>query len=251
MSDLTLFQGDNLASLEKASSHLSKSSLVPQHFRGKPAEVFSALVLGHSVGLNPMQSLLEIHVIQGRPAMSTKLMLALVQRKYPQVKLKWDQNHRDKSVSLVMKLEPTAEPYKTTWDVPRASSLNLMGRDQYKKQLMTMLQWRCLSEAIRFCAPDAVLGFYSIDEAQDLEPVPDEIRMAEEGKTEDELELGNAEYIFPRQKFRGKKMKDIPPEELEKRYDQLDARTTKKDYVFSQDDVDEINSIKTYLEGLE
>ena len=249
MNDLTLFQGENLTALEKVTGYLSKSSLVPNHYRGKQAEIFSAVILGHDLGLSPMQSLLEIHVINGRPAMSTKLMLAMVKRAYPTLKMRWDK--KPDSVTLHFQLSENDQVYTTTWDIGRASKLNLMNRDQYKKQLETMLSWRCLSEAIRFCAPEAVLGFYSIDEAQDTEQESDEERMYKQGKSDNELELGNPEYIFPDRKFRGKKMKDVSEKELLERYDYLESKTQKKNYVFDQKDFDEMQSIKIYTESLE
>lgn len=251
MSDLTLFEGQALTNLEKASSYLCKSSLVPSSYRGKQAETFSALILGHSLGLNPMQSLLEIHVIQGRPAMSTKLMFAVVKRMYPEVKTKFVKG--DDTVTLHFKLTPNDETYTTTWNEHRAIKLNLMGRDQYKKQLVTMLSWRCLSEAIRFCAPDAVLGLYSIDEAYDLNDNQntDDQRMYENDKDPEEMEIGHPEYIFPYRKFRGKKLKDIPKEELETRYDYIEVKTKKPNYVIDQKDADEMATISIFLESQE
>lgn len=254
MNDLTLFEGDKLASIEKAAGYLSKSSLVPQTFRNKPAETFSALIMGHSLGLNPMQSLLEIHVIQGRPAISTKLMLALVKKQYPTVVLKWDRDSKKESVTLQFQLSKDDQIFTTTWDTARAAKMNLLGRDQYKKQLMTMLSWRCLSEAIRFCAPDAVLGLYSDDEAQDFkDPVKDDDveRMWRQGKTEDELTLGHEEYIFPSRKFANKKIKDIETGDLEKRFDYLEKRIQKEGWVYNNQDIDEMNSIKFALEARE
>ena len=254
MNDLTLFEGTKLAAMEKAATHLSKSSLVPQTYRNKPSETFSALVMGHSLGISPMQSLLEIHIIQGRPSISTKLMIALVKRMYPACVFDWQRDEEKSSVTLGLQLKETDKPFITTWDIGRASKMNLMTRDQYKKQLMTMLSWRCASEAIRFVAPDAVLGLYSDDEAADL---PDEVqdndieRMWEEEHTQDELTIGSPEYIFPTRKFANKKIKDIPKEELETRYDYLEKRTSKKDYVYDIKDVDEMGAIQTYLEGLE
>lgn len=251
MSDLTLFEGNQLEAITKASGFLCKSSLVPQAYRGKQAETFSALVLGHSLGLNPMQSLLEIHVIQGRPAMSTKLMFAVAKRMYPDIKLEWNRDEKKESVTLGFRIDKDSSPFVTTWDIARASKLNLMGRDQYKKQLMTMLSWRCLSEAIRFCAPDAVLGLYSIDEAADISNSNenDADRMYEADKDPEELELGHPEYIFPERKFRGRKIKDIPTEDLEARYDYIETKTKKEGYCFNQKDYDEMQAIEIFLEG--
>jgi hypothetical protein len=249
MNDLALFEGNKLAAIEKASGYLSKSSLVPMVYRNKQAETFSALVMGHSLGLDPMQSLLEINVIQGRPAISTKLMIALCKRAYPNCKFDWQRDLENSSVTLGLQLDKDSKPFITTWDIPRASKMNLMGRDQYKKQLITMLSWRCASEAIRFVAPDAVLGMYSIDEAQDL---PDEVedddieRAWQRDKSEDELTPGHAEFIVPTRKYANKKLKDISVEEHEARFDYIEKKTKGAKYVFNQVDYDEMNWIQSY-----
>ena len=246
---LTLFDGENLTKLEKASNLLCKSSLVPPTFRNKPHEVMSALILGYSLGLNEMQALLEINVIQGRPSISTKLMIALVKKQYTKCKFLWIRDTEKESVTLTLKLNDDCEGFTTTWDIPRASKMNLMGRDQYKKQLMTMLSWRCASEAIRFMAPDCVLGLYSQDEAMDLkDDVQDDDveRLWQNGKTEAELTPGDPEFIVPTRKYANKKLKDISIEEHEERYDKIIAKK-----VQNEQDQLELSWIRIYLESLE
>src|SRR5690606_26810589 len=58
----------------------------------------------------------------------------------------------------------------STWTIERAREMNLLGKDNWKKQPTAMLLARATSEAARLVAADVLLGVpYSIEEIQDLE----------------------------------------------------------------------------------
>jgi hypothetical protein len=56
----------------------SKSSFIPQEYRGKPDDAFAAITLGMEVGLPPMRSLQSIAVVLGTPCIYGDAQLALV-----------------------------------------------------------------------------------------------------------------------------------------------------------------------------
>src|SRR5262245_30092317 len=64
--------------------HLSRlmasSDLVPPNFRDKPANVLLAVQLGLELGLNPMQAVQNIAVINGRPVVWGDALLGVVQK---------------------------------------------------------------------------------------------------------------------------------------------------------------------------
>lgn len=70
----------NIAEALEAASVLAKSSLIPQSFQGKPADVLVALQYGAEVGLKPMASLRGIAVVNGKPGLYGDALLAVVQR---------------------------------------------------------------------------------------------------------------------------------------------------------------------------
>ena len=57
---------------------LAGSELVPKDFRGKPANVLVAVQWGVELGLQPMQALQNIAVINGRPSLWGDAVWALV-----------------------------------------------------------------------------------------------------------------------------------------------------------------------------
>ena len=77
--EVTDFRPRSFAEALKFAEFISKSELVPMTYRGKPADIFTAIQAGAELGFSPIQSLQSLIVIQGRPSMYSDAMLALVQ----------------------------------------------------------------------------------------------------------------------------------------------------------------------------
>ena len=58
----------------------SSSALVPVAYRGKPADILIAVMLGQSMGLSMSESLLRIDVIGGKPTASAELIASNVRK---------------------------------------------------------------------------------------------------------------------------------------------------------------------------
>lgn len=59
---------------------LAKADLLPDAFREKPNNVLLVLMMGHELGLSPMQALRQIYVVKGKPYISSALKMALVKQ---------------------------------------------------------------------------------------------------------------------------------------------------------------------------
>ena len=69
------------ADLQQAMSFckvMSESNFVPQTYRNKPGDILAAVTMGAELGLGPMQSLLGIAVINGKPSIYGDTLLSLV-----------------------------------------------------------------------------------------------------------------------------------------------------------------------------
>src|SRR5690606_33388584 len=60
------------------SEMLAKSSIVPKEFQGNPGNILVAVQWGMELGLQPMQAMQNIAVINGRPALWGDAVIALV-----------------------------------------------------------------------------------------------------------------------------------------------------------------------------
>lgn len=145
---------------------LSKSQMFARKFNGNPSDVLGAVLLGKSMGIEPINALTNINVIQGVPTANAMLIAALVRRAGHTVSYKRD------PVKLVVSCTITRADDGTsvteTWDMDRAKRMGLAGRGMWAKDPMTMLSWRALTSAARLAVPDVVLGLsYTPDEIQE------------------------------------------------------------------------------------
>ena len=149
---------------------LASSSLVPAGFRGKPEDVFVAIEFGQMVGLNPMQALTNIAVINGRPSIWGDAALALVKAsgkmEYIKEYFKDDETavcetkRKDETVAVVREFSMK--------DAEKAGLLNKSTWKQYPKR---MLQMRARAWALRDAYPDVLSGIQITEEMQDVEVV--------------------------------------------------------------------------------
>ena len=55
---------------------IASTKFVPESYRNQPESVVAAILTGRELGIGPMQSLRDIHMVDGRPAFAAQLMLA-------------------------------------------------------------------------------------------------------------------------------------------------------------------------------
>jgi hypothetical protein len=149
--------------------YFAKSQLIPQSLRGKPHDITIILQMGMEVGFNPLQALNSIDVIQGKPAIKPEAQLALIYQRCPNAFIQIKADPAKLSVTVQMGRNG-APQFETTWDIARARSMDLVSKDNYKKQPLVMLKWRAIGEAARTIFPDIIRGLYNTEEAEDFAP---------------------------------------------------------------------------------
>lgn len=145
---------------------LSKSSMIPDYLRGKPSDVFALVMLGHEIGLGPMQALRMVHVIKGKPQASAECMVALC-KQHREVcnyfKLIDEESGPTKATYITHRAgEPG--PTKLTYTIEEAKRAGYTNNDNWVKQPAAMLRARASSALARAVYPDLVQGLYSYEE---------------------------------------------------------------------------------------
>lgn len=154
--------------------YFAKSQLVPASLRGKPHDIAIVLQIGFELDIPPMQSLNSIDVIQGKPAISPQLMIALIRSKVPSAVIEFRETTDSKAVVFMARSrEQASEGYTATWDDAKARPMGLLDKDNYKKQKGTMYRWRAVSEAARMIFPDVIKGLYLDIEVRDMPSTED------------------------------------------------------------------------------
>lgn len=166
---ITTFLADLSVAYEIA-VRLVSTSFVPQSYANKPQEAAAAIVAGQGVGLGPMESLRSIDIIQGTPAMRAITLRALVVSHGHEI---WLEGSTPTRAVVCGRRAGSDKIQRSEWDLDRARALNLLNKDNWKKQPSAMLIARATSECARLVAPDALLGIpYSTEELQDLDERP-------------------------------------------------------------------------------
>lgn len=142
--------------------------LVKSGFLGsvKTAEqALAIIVLGQELGFQRMQSFRLIDVIQGKPALNSHGMAALVQRYCRQHGgyLRPVETTGERAEIEIRRAEwPDAQ--RVTFTIDDAKRAGLLAKDTWKQYPQNMLYARCVMNACRMGWPDVVGGIYDADE---------------------------------------------------------------------------------------
>ena len=165
---LARFDDDNLEMEMKYSELVSRSDLLPQAYRGRPANVLIAVGLGKAMGLSRAESLYRIDVIQGKPTASAELISANVRKAGHKLRTVVNEQEMWAETTIIRADDPDAPPQPVRRDMAWAQRMGLAGKDNYKKQPLTMLTWRSITAAARLMCPEALYGVqYTPDELMD------------------------------------------------------------------------------------
>ena len=149
----------------------SGGSILPKAYQGNPGNALIAINLGSSMGLAPAESLYRIDVIQGTPTASAELVASNVRKAGHKLRVRVDEQAQSVTAEIIRADDPDYT-YSVTRDMAWAKDMGLAGKDNYKKQPMTMLQWRAITAVARLAASEALYGVgYTADEIREL-PAP-------------------------------------------------------------------------------
>lgn len=151
---------DHWRVLREQADVLVKSGFLPAAVN-TPEKAIAIIMKGKELGIGAMEALSSINVILGKPSVSPQLMLALARRTGQLEDLKMDTSDKGATVTVTRKDQ---SPYTTTFGIKEATDLQLIGKDNYKKQASVMFQWRALAANLRITFPDAISGLYLIEE---------------------------------------------------------------------------------------
>lgn len=177
-------QPQTFAEMQEACALVAKSMIIPEAYRGKPADIFVAASMGMEVGLSFLQSLQGIAVINGRPTIWGDHAIALVRAsgKCEYIDETWDEAKLIATCKVKRKGEPV--------EIVRTFSLEdatRAGLDQktgpWKGYDQRMCQMRARSWALRDGFADVLRGIGIAEEMRDVidsNPDNDKARVEED-----------------------------------------------------------------------
>jgi hypothetical protein len=172
---------------------LSGASLLPESYRGKPANLLLALEYGAALGIAPMVAVQEIHVIKGKPTLSALLRAALVRRAGHTLRVTGDATT---ATCDIIRADDPDFTFTTTWTLDRARAAGLLSNDSWRKYPDNMLKARAISECARNACPDVIAGFgYTAEELGD--DTADSYPTSSDGVSAHNAGHGSAEIAAP------------------------------------------------------
>jgi hypothetical protein len=148
-------------------TELAKSGLLPEHFRGKPADVMVAVQWGFEIGVSPMNALQNICVIKGRASIWGDLVLGLLQSRKDIIEYVLEDDLEDilRTGKARCEIKRVGYPRATvvTYTKEMATKAGLMQKDTYRQHEARMLQCRARAFCARNAAADVLKGLAITD----------------------------------------------------------------------------------------
>lgn len=134
---------------------LCSTEFVPKGLRGSVEATAAAILTGRELGLSPMNSLANIFVVQGRPAMYARAMVALVLSHGHEI----ERTAATEQAVTVRARRKGSQNWQTfEWTMARAQKAGYASNALYGKDPIAMLTAKAQTEACRTMFADVLSG---------------------------------------------------------------------------------------------
>lgn len=167
-------QPANMSEALEMAKVLAKSQMIPTAYRGKPEDTLVAMMLGCELGLNPIQALQNIAVINGKPSIFGDALVALMLNhpSYGGMEESFDEATNTATCTVWRKGGPRHAQSFSEADAKLAGLWGKRGHNGLPTPWVTypkrMLQMRARAFAIRAQFADALAGLITREEAEDM-----------------------------------------------------------------------------------
>lgn len=168
-----LRQARGMQAAHQIGTALAATSMVPQHFQGKPDDAAAAIMHGNELGLPAIQSLQQIFVVRGKPAMYARAMVAIILSKGHRI---FEVSATADSVTWAGIRRDTGDEITATWTIERAQQAGFTTNKLYESQPVEMLRAKAQSEVARNLFPDVLLGMSAREDLELQEDTPRRVR---------------------------------------------------------------------------
>jgi len=147
-----------------------KSQMLPFGIT-KPEQALLIMMKGRELGIPPIQSFSSIHVIKGKTAISSELMLALIYGRFPDAKVEFAVANNE--VCHIIAKRPGDREVEVAFSMEDAKRAKLLGKENWQLYPAAMLRARCISAMARMVFPDVLAGASYTPE--ELESIPKDV----------------------------------------------------------------------------
>lgn len=155
---------------------MAESEMVPKQFRGKPGDVLVAVQMGNEVGMQPMASIQNIAVINGKPGIYGDAGKAILLANGCIIE-EDDIAIVEKNARARCKItRPGRPPVERTFSLENAKTAGLWNKEgPWRTHPWRQMAWRAFWFAARDAASDLLKGLSGAEELRDYRPTERDI----------------------------------------------------------------------------
>lgn len=168
--------GQSLGDLMELARIMAVSRLLPEALRNKPSDVLVTIMYGQELSMTPMEAILGIYVVNGRPGLSGQKWLERVRkaghRMYvpcaqcgrPKVEHRdldhgYVADHDEKHCTVTIERGDTGDEHTETFTWADAERAKLTKKDVWQSWPKRMLLWRATTNCATVICPEVASGF--------------------------------------------------------------------------------------------
>jgi len=152
----------SVSELETIADTMAKSGLFGVK---RKEEALALMLVAQAQGIPAAQACVDFDIIQGKPAMTARAMLARFQQSGGVIKWK---EYTDKACEAEFSHPQCPVPVSIRWSLEDAARAGLSGKQNWKSYPRQMLSSRVMSEGVDRCYPAASAGFYPPEVVRDF-----------------------------------------------------------------------------------
>lgn len=148
------------------------STIIPDTFQKKPANVFVALQMAERLGLDAMSALQHIYVVKGRPCLSSQMLISLANTSgLIDGSIIFESNGKpvpEMTVTAKAKLK-SGDVVSVSFCYKQAIELGVTGNLPWRAMPEQMCRYRAASMLVKSYFPQVALGLSAKEEMEELE----------------------------------------------------------------------------------
>ena len=150
---------------------MSKTDMVPKHFRNKPTDCFLALQIAKRMNIDPFAVLQNLYVVQGTPAFSSKFLIAMANKSgtfSTPIMFRWEGKGDQLEATAWAIHASSGTEVSFSFSMEDAKAEGYTKNPKYKSMPKLMLAYRAATLFTRLYCPETAMGAVTVEEAEDM-----------------------------------------------------------------------------------
>lgn len=150
---------------------MAKSDIIPEHYRGKPENVFIAVQTAYRINLDPMLVMQNTFTISGKLGMNSTFAISLANSSglfEGGIRYRIEGSGDSLKITAYTNLKKNGEEISYTIGMKEATAENWTKNPKYRTLPELMLRYRAATLLIRTHAPEVLNGMHMVEEIEDV-----------------------------------------------------------------------------------